>query len=330
MKNTMKYIQDTLGIVVTPKPLSDGLRDRLPLYIFEAYRFYGASLFDRDVVFGELKDGEGMSIMMLEKQLQQIKGLLNQTVVLVLENVHSYQRRRLIERGINFIVPGKQMYLPALLIDMRESFTREPVKRESLLPSAQLLLIYQILGGRLDWKLEGHSFKEIALKFGYSAMAITKAIDNLKRLSLIDVVGEKEKFIRFRYDKSALMEKVLKENLFVNPVLKMVFVDELPAGLKVMNCNNNGLSIYTDINPGSQLYYAVEKEEYYKLQRNNVLVNSNPSEGKYALEVWKYRPFTVNEKPDVVDPLSLFLSMRNRADERIEIALDQLLKDWVW
>lgn len=330
MKNTMKYIQDTFGIVVTPKPLSDGLRDRLPMYIFEAYRFYGASLFDRDVVFGELKDGEGMSIIMLEKQLQQIKGLLNQTVVLVLENVHSYQRRRLIERGINFIVPGKQMYLPALLIDMRESFTREPVKRERLLPSAQLLLIYQILGGRLIWKLEGHSFKEIALKFGYSAMAITKAIDNLKRLSLIDVVGEKEKFIRFRYDKSALMEKVLKENLFVNPVLKMVFVDELPAGLKVMNCNNNGLSIYTDINPGSQLYYAVEKEEYYELQRNNVLVNSNPSEGKYALEVWKYRPLTVNEKPDVVDPLSLFLSMRNRADERIEIALDQLLKDWVW
>jgi hypothetical protein len=61
-----------------------------------------------------------------------------------------------------------------------------------------------------------------------------------------------------------------------------------------------------------------------------MLVNSNPSEGKYALEVWKYRPLTVNEKPDVVDPLSLFLSMRNRADERIEIALDQLLKDWVW
>jgi len=59
----------------------------------------------------------------------------------------------------------------------------------------QLLLIYQILSVDLNWKIEEHPFKYIAQKFGYTPMTITKAIDNLKSHELIDVFGEKEKFI---------------------------------------------------------------------------------------------------------------------------------------
>jgi hypothetical protein len=63
-------------------------------------------------------------------------------------------------------------------------------------------------------------------------------------------------------------------------------------------------------------------------------VNPNDYEGRYALEVWKYNPLTlVDELPNdkaVVDPISLFLSVKDSRDERIEMALDQIVKKFIW
>ena len=147
---------------------------------------------------------------------------------------------------------------------------------------------------------------------------------------MIDVFGEKEKFIRFRYDKKALWEKVKNENLFVNPVLKTVFVDEKPKGLLLLKSNASALPTYTNLNPSNQQYYAIEKDEFYALQKSNELVNANPTEGKYALEIWKYKPLNIVDGLTVVDPLSLYLSMYDINDERIAMALDQILKKYVW
>jgi hypothetical protein len=91
---------------------------------------------------------------------------------------------------------------------------------------------------------------------------------------------------------------------------------------------------YTDLNPSRQEYFAIEKPLFYGLQKGNALVNPNEYEGRYALEVWKYNPFTlVNELPmdrAVVDPLSLYLSLKSSRDERIEMALDQILEKFIW
>ena len=59
-------------------------------------------------------------------------------------------------------------------------------------------------------------------------------------------------------------------------------------------------------------------------------MNQNPSEGKYALEIWKYKPLSIISNMTVVDPLSICLSMQDKSDERIEMALDQVLKRYIW
>lgn len=330
MKNVLKYLNEVLGIQVTANPIAKSNLERLPIYLIQTFKLYNINIFNKEVVFAELKNDESLSVLQIDKQLQQINKQLNKILVVVLENVQAYNRKRLIEKHVNFIVPGKQMYLPDLLIDLRESYHRYDTKKETLLPSAQLLLIYQILSGDLNWKIEEHPFKDIAQKFGYTPMAITKAIDNLKSHELIEVFGEKEKFIRFRYDKRALWEKVKNENLFVNPVLKTVFVDEKPKGLILLKSNTSALPTFTNLNPSNQQYYAIEKDEFYALQKNNELVNANPMEGKYALEIWKYKPLNIVAELTVVDPLSLYLSMLGNSDERIEMALDQILKKYVW
>jgi phosphoribosylformylglycinamidine (FGAM) synthase PurS component len=325
-----------MGIQPTATPLAKSYLDRLPMYIHETFKLYSINLFNTGIILAELKNEDKLSIQQTEKQVQQIKNLLNLKVVVVLENVQAYNRKRLIEKGINFIVPGKQLYMPDMLIDLRESFVHPKTKQknETLLPSAQFLLIYHIIHRNQQWKLEEHPFKEIAQKLAYTPMAITNAIDNLKYHELIEVEGEKEKFIRFRYDRHELWNIAHQQNLLVNPVIKTVYVDEKPESLFLLQSNASALPEYTDLNPSRQEYFAIEKTVFYGLQKSNALVNPNEYEGRYALEVWKYNPLTlVDELPNdraVVDPLSLYLSAKESRDERIEMALEQILEKFIW
>jgi len=336
MRKTLTYIEETLGIQPTVTQIANSHLDTLPMYIHETFRLYRTEIFNTEMILAELKNDDELSIQQTEKQVQQIKNLLNQKVVIVLENVQAFNRKRLIEKGINFIVPGKQLYMPDLLIDLRENFVHPKTrqKNETLLPSAQFLLIYHIIHRYQKWKLEEHPFKEIAQKLGYSPMAITNAIENLKCHELIDVEGEKEKFIRFRYERHELWNVAIEQNLLVNPVIKTVFVDEKPKDLFLLQSNASALPEYTDLNPSRQEYFAIEKNVFYGLQKSKALVNPNEYEGRYALEVWKYNPLTlVDELPNdraVVDPLSLYLSVKDSRDERIEMALEQIIAKFIW
>lgn len=336
MKQVEQYIHETLGTEVQLEPITKQESGNLPMYIGETYKLYNFFLFNQLLLLAEPRQMENFSIMQNEKHFDLLKNAFARKVVLALSEITAFNRKRLIEKGINFIVPGKQMYLPDLLIDLRESFTNQRAKRkkETLLPSAQFLLIYHILHRNEIWKPEEHSFKEIAGKTGYTAMAITKAVDNLKYLELIDVKGEKEKFIRFRMERSELWHDAENRNLLVNPVLKRVYTDEIPNSFFLLKCNTSALTEYSDMNPGRQEFYAIEKNVFYGLQKSNALVNANEHEGRYCLEIWKYNPETLAVKrineATVVDPLSLYLSLKDSSDERIEMALEQIIEKFIW
>nr|WP_315174970.1 MarR family transcriptional regulator [uncultured Flavobacterium sp.] len=336
MREVSKYINETLGANAIVDPIQKNDLGNLPMYITQAYKLYNMELFNRDLVMVELKNEDELSLLQVDKHLQLLKNTFNRVVVLVLENLPAYNRKRLIERGINFIVPGKQLYLPELLIDLREGFSkpRVRIKDNTLMPSAQFLLIYHIIQRNENWKLENNSFKEIAKKLGYTPMAITNAVENLKQHNLIEVYGEKEKFIKFNLERNELWHTAEQENLLSSPVLKTVYVDVLPATPFMLKTNTSALSEYSNMNPSKQYYYAIEKNAFYHLKKNNGLVNANDREGKYAIEVWKYNPETlVGELPNlhpVVDPLSLYISLKDNHDERVQMALEQIIEKFIW
>ncbi len=336
MKELERYIYETLGLDIHPEPVIRQKLGSLPMFIVETYRIYDTILFNRELVLAELQNMEAFSILQAEKHIDLLKNILQKNVVLVIPELSAINRKRLIEKGINFIVPGKHLYLPELLIDLRENFShpRATRKKKKLLPSAQLLVIYYILHRDGKWEIEEHSFKEIAEKLGYTAMAITKAIENLKYHEIIDVNGEKEKFIRFRLSRAEMWHDLEKRNLLVSPVLKRVYVDEKPADIVMLRSNESALPEFSDMSPSRQEFYAIEKNVFYGLQKDNVLVNFNENEGQYCLEVWKYNPLTlVGEMHDnrmLVDPLSLYLSLKDSYDERMQMALEQIIEKFIW
>ena len=52
-------------------------------------------------------------------------------------------------------------------------------------------------------------------------------------------------------------------------------------------------------------------------------------EANAEVEVWRYDPALLADGPDV-DPLSLFLSLRNSPDERVQAELDDMMKGLSW
>jgi len=300
------------------------------------YKIYTTRLLDTELVLVQLVNADNFSIAQTEKQIRNLNILFNKTVVLILEHVVSYKRSRLIKKKVNFIVPGKQLFLPEMLVDLKDGdvINSSFKEKQHFIPSAQVMVLYQILGLSEFWDIEKKSFKEIAFKLNYSPMAISKAVDNLQILDLITIAGGKEKYVQFNYDKLKLWE-IIEENDFWNyPVFKRVYIDELPVGINTWYCNTSALSEYSDMNQSRQNYVAIARTEYNSLNKQNLLLNANPTEGNYCLEVWKYNPGLLADtaifKELIVDPLSLYLTLRNIQDERIEMALDQIKEKFIY
>jgi DNA-binding MarR family transcriptional regulator len=336
MKKAINYINETLGVNAVENSIQNKELGNLPMYITQAYKLYNMELLNRELVMVALKNEDELSILQVDKHLQLLKNEFNKVVVLVLENLPAYNRKRLIERGINFIVPNKQLYLPELLINLSENYSHPKTKQKNknLMPSSQFLLLYHIIHGNTNWNMEEHSFKEIAKKLEYTPMAVSYAVEDLMQNELIEVSGEKEKYVKFKFERKELWRRAEEQNLLTSPVLKTVYVDDLPSNVYMLRANASALPEYTSLNPSKQDYYAIEKSSFYFLQKNNGLINANNREGKYAIEVWKYNPsILADEMPNhqsVVDPFSLCLSLKDNHDERVEMALEQIIEKQVW
>ena len=329
MEELKKYFQQILGVQLEIQELESEQLNKLPFVFKSNFKFYSTTFRNHQLILLELNKEDTFNANQLRKQVVEIQKKLEKRIIIVTDTITAINRKRLIENRISFIIPGKQMFMSELLIDLKD-FEKDKTFKKSvlLLPSAQLILLYQIL--HKEDNLSQYTFKELAEKFQYTQMGITKAIENLKRLAIVKVEGTKEKNIIFEKD----IEKLWKdsEGLCINPVMKTVYVDDKPQGL--FKSNTTALEEYTDMNPSSIEYFAIEKKQFYELEKNNQLVNLNSENGNYALEVWKYNPELLTKgitKKNNVDPLSLYLSIKDGfIDERTDMALDQIIGKYIW
>ena len=145
MKALRQYIQVTLGVDLNPVKVEGPESERLPFFLKTLYQLYRANILGRDLLLAEMKNANVTTIQQIEKHFQLIRETFGIFTVLVAQNIPAFSRKRLIEKGINFIVPGKQMYLPALMVDLRETYSKPQNNKQTLLPSAQCILLYHIL-----------------------------------------------------------------------------------------------------------------------------------------------------------------------------------------
>lgn len=318
MDGLEEYFYDTLGINVTLKRFPEQEIKVLPLYLRGMYIYKTTRLFDRDIIFLEQKVKEHLTAEQYRKHIQIVENAFDRPVALILEPIEAYNRKRLIEKQITFIIPGKQMFIPQLLIDLKEFRYAARKKKEKFQPAAQCLLIFHLL----KENVEDMNFKTIAEKLNYTPMTITRAVNELAEKALCRIEGKKDKKVVFDRERKALWEMALP---FVqNPVKRKIYVDEYIDNNLIYESGYTALSYYTSIAGEPIDCYAISKTDFIYLRKQKKINITNKIEGRAGLEIWKYAPgILANNR--IVDPLSLYLAFKETKNERVEMEIDKMV-----
>lgn len=304
---------------------------RLPVYLRGTYDFWLGRLLNQKVIFAERKNREEMSPSRLKKDALDLAKILHHPVIFPMKELESWNRLRLIEKNISFIEPGRQIYVPELLLHINDSNGRNAIQLEpgeKLSMPSQAIVLHKLNTRQMD-PLE---YQMVANAMGVSLMTISRSMRELAAAKLVRIEEGKPNLVYFNWHGKELWEKVLP--LLSSPV-KTVWRSEIPFTVipDLKAAGETALSHYSMLANGSEETYAVSKQMLPILKKKDpVLQQLQQNYGKYYLQVWDYDPdYTGNNTDNYVDRLSLYLSLKDQIeDERVQAAMEELLNHMEW
>lgn len=169
----------------------------------------------------------------------------------------------------------------------------------------------------------------IAQQLGYSAMTMTRAFDELETAGIGEhSVQGKERHLHFAESGKPLWQKMFP---YLNtPVRKRLYVVSSiqPRGGSL--AGQSALARHTLLSESKIQVFAFSPYEWKtQMQQGDFLEIAAPEPGAFEIELWKYAPAHFAQDK-TVDRLSLYLSLKDSADERVQSALDVLLGEMEW
>jgi hypothetical protein len=300
---------------------------QLPVFLRQRFRMYRTKLFGREWVLAlEAQDWEVGVPNEYRQQIAILADALKSPVVLVMVAANAALRNRLVRLNVPFIVPGTQVYLPMVFVDLRDRYGQAGTPAgKRLSPTAQVVVLYQILRG----ELAELSSKEIAGKLECSAMMITKVRAELETNGICEVhrVG-RETRMTFPGSTKAVWARAL--SVLASPVAKKRWIqwDRPIARAKIAGIS--ALSRRGMLSDDDVPAYALGRQDFQKLLERGEIRGWPDRDGADAcIECWSYEPALLSDDA-AVDPLSLFLSLREEHDERVQGELEAMLESIQW
>lgn len=299
----------------------------LPLYLRERYALWKGAVFGREFVFAMDSGGEeAPTATEFANHGTILSKAVGRAVVLVLPGIVVGVRQRLVAAGVPFIVPGSQAFLPLALIDLRERQPQSLRKRvHRLTPAAQSVLLYHLQKESLD----GWPLHRIAGAVGYSAIMLTKVKEQLLALGLCAgrVEGRTTR-LHFLHKGRALWTAA--QSCLAAPDRHFHWVRWENPGKPAVLASLSALSEATLLAAPRIPTYAIRNKEYQELLNKGVIRKiSQRDEANACIEAWTYDPRLL-AGDGRVDALSLYLSLRDSPDERVQQQLESLLEAVPW
>ena len=138
----------------------------------------------------------------------------------------------------------------------------------------------------------------------------------------------KERHLHFPETGKPLWEKVLP---YLNtPVKKRLYVASSMQTGSGSLAGQSALARYSMLAEPKVPVFAFSGDEWkVRIQHDQIVALTLPEPGAFEIELWKYAPALFGQEGRV-DRLSLYLSLRDSADERIQSALDALWGGMEW
>lgn len=317
-----RYLQEVLGVEVELVRWEGAVG--LPFFLTNLYDFFSCTLLNQPVLLMVAKEGVASSPGSVEKHRDQVMKVWQGPCVYVQDALEAHNRSRLIKKRIPFICPMNQMFLPDLGIDLREYFHRQQKTATQISAPTQALMI-AVLTGELPLHF---SLSEAARVLGYSRMTMSRAFDELDELDGIGV-GSSEKSSRSRYwhyqhGRRRLWEEIGKH--LSSPVKQEKWLKTAHRGIL---CGFSALSHYSMLAEPLIPEYAIDRKMWKQWELEGIKEVPLAEEADCKVEIWTYDPGLV-ARDGCVDPFSLFLSLQTVTDERVEMALDEMMEHITW
>jgi DNA-binding MarR family transcriptional regulator len=319
-----RYVRDVLAVRVSAAPWAEGAK--MPFFLRNLYSFFEIRIMDAPFLVMLDSGKEELSPAVVGKHMAQVRLHWDGEIVYVRERVTAYNRKRLIEHKIPFVVPGNQMYLPMLGIDLREHFRalRSPTPRFT--PATQAVVI-QIL---LD-KLPRNRLTPAAAahEVGYTPMTMTRVFDELESANLVAILTDgRQRFLDVQDPLKEFWGKALP--YLHSPVKKRIHArlatDVLPGPLAGLSA----LVDYSNLAEPANPVIAVSQEKWKTLKTQHRVSELPVAESDaIEIEVWSYSPHRLADSRNV-DRFSLYLSLKGDPDERVEAALEEMMAGVPW
>lgn len=313
-----KYLKEIIGITIAPVLWKGS--EMLPIFLRDSYYFYEGVVAGCKVLFMIDKSDEKLTPSSIKTHISLMRERWGAEVVYVCNTISSFDRKRLIDYKIPFIVPGNQAYLPMTGIDFREHFRKTITKKSVLSPSTQAFMLYVII--KNDYG--PYTPKTASEKTGYAMMTMSRSFDELSAASIgVHSLSGKERQIRFEDGKAGLWEKI--KPYLQSPVKKRILCyGEIPEHSYIAGLS--ALSEYSNLAEPEKQVFAIYSDRWKLLDKKNT---SQSSGREIEIELWKYNPELLSEN-NSVDQLSLYLSLKDDPDERVQSALEQMMENVKW
>lgn len=319
-------LQDYLKVLSgEPAQFTSESSSKLPLFLRDRYSLVRSKVFGRSAIlaFAESTDASPGE---LETDAAKLRTTLGDTVILVIDSLSSHDRNRLVHRGVPFIVPASQTFIPMVFLDLRE---RQPLpqatKAKKLTPAAQCLLLYHLQKSALD----EISMNYLASKIGYSAIMMSKVRTELQNAKLAESrrVG---KTVVIRFKEKGLQLWQAAQPYLKDPVRKKYWVRWKQPGYPALRSGISALSDESMLSDDQIPTYALWHKSFQQnLEKGLFHGCRTPDEANTCVEAWTYNPL-VTGGDQKVDKLSLYLSLMNNPDERVQQQLEYLTNKIAW
>jgi hypothetical protein len=320
-----RYLFETLGVSSELRPWPAA--GQLPFFLQEAFAVHQATFHGHDLLLAVEQRPKPPKISELRTQVARLRSEAQLPVIYATEALASYERRRLIECRVPFLVPGNQLYLPDLGIDLREYFrTPRAQTGAAVSPATQAVLITMLLSRhwRNDWALS-----EIVAKLGYTAMTLTRIMREFEAARLADIQRHgRERRLHTEGTPEEIWNRARVS--MRSPVKRSIWVPTFPGNAPALRLAGfSALAQLTPLaDPPSQIY-AIGPNDWRQFKHAQLASLPQPADGHIEWQLWSYSP-EIESDSRTVDPLSLMLSLDAVTDERVQMALDELRNRLPW
>lgn len=322
----LSYVLQLTGQLPVWHPWTGGA---LPGYLAQRYVPHLATLAGQVWLVAFLRQADMPAPLQLLKQLDQLQARIDPPVAgtcLVAEHLPPYLRKRLVELGQPFVVPGRQLFWPAIgsaeTVQRPQRLRPQPV--ETFGPVAQQLLI-ALLMKRL---LPPVTVTMAAEALGVTPASISQAVKVLEASELVrSQLQGRERTIALAHAGDVVWQ--LAQPPLRTPVRQRVRIQDadLPPGAS-MRAGESAMAALTDLTEPTEPVFAMASRHWPKGPDAPPVIPTLDA-GTCVVELWRYPPLATGSQ-DLVDPLSLYLSLRDSKDERLQLALKGLMEQIAW